>query len=411
MMSNTSQASSHSIDLYDQDRYSIPDNELSSAGSHTDLSEDVSTTASMDTDANTSQASSGKQRMGTKKHRVTRPSSKPFDPHKHGMVSLHGREMSDVRKACDQLADDESTTSSAYRRRVPLTTLATEADFKIDAFQRHNSDLKRAGNSSRDELPLNRQNNTSSLKLANSLAQDATTDQTSVPTTTIIPITPNPTTVTNEKSGSSSTNDQLTTPVLPSSSKLAELSSTTFFTYRAQLTFGLPTPSDGVNVAKYFRQWIYSCSESIDNFTLVPYEDEKGIQISSLDQVPEDNADFYATYYHNHRVLNHGNLTGMVQFQCSTPWARIKGPNHPFFNWLCLNKVYLNQTKFKTSSLVPCGFLLGAHPGHMRRDEAESELGVSLGFPAKEELPFQLSSRSNRSLFRKANQSALLFRL
>jgi hypothetical protein len=93
-------------------------------------------------------------------------------------------------------------------------------------------------------------------------------------------------------------------------------------------------------------------------------------------------------------VLNHGNLTGMVAFQCSTPWARLKSPNHPFFNWLRINKVFINQTKFKASSLVPCGFLLGAHPGHLRRDVAEDELRVSLGYPIEEELPFQLSSRS-----------------
>jgi hypothetical protein len=121
---------------------------------------------------------------------------------------------------------------------------------------------------------------------------------------------------------------------------------------------------------------------------------KKGQQISSVEQVPEDNATFYSAYYHNHRVLNHGNLTGMVTFQSSTPWARLKSPNHPFFNWLCLNKVFLNQIKFKASSLVPCGFLLGAHPGHLRRDEAEDELRTSLGYEIDEELPFQLSSRS-----------------
>jgi hypothetical protein len=182
--------------------------------------------------------------------------------------------------------------------------------------------------------------------------------------------------------------------VLPTNSSAPEGTSTTFYTYRAQLTFGLPHTSDGVNVAKYFRRWIFSSCESIDHFALVPYEEDKGQQISSLDQVPEDNMDFYSTYYHNHRVLNTGNLTGMVTFQCSTPWARLKSPNSPFFNWLRLNKVFLNQTKFKTSTLVPCGFLLGAHPGHLRRDEAESELHVSLGFDDEDELPFQLSSRS-----------------
>ncbi len=147
-------------------------------------------------------------------------------------------------------------------------------------------------------------------------------------------------------------------------------------------------------MAKYISRWIYSAAESIDNFTLLPYEDEKGQQISSIEQVLEDNPSFYSTYYHNHRVLNHGNLSGMVNFQCSTPWAGLKSPNHPFFNWLRLNKVFLNQTKFKASSLVPCGFLLGAHPGHLRRDEAEDELRISLGYSLEEELPFQLSARA-----------------
>jgi hypothetical protein len=161
------------------------------------------------------------------------------------------------------------------------------------------------------------------------------------------------------------------TKVLSNVSSSPESMPTTFFTYRAQLTFSLPQSKEGVNVTKYFCRWIYSSCESIDNFALVPYDDDKGQQISSIEQVPEDNASFYSAYYHNHRVLNHGNLTGMVTFQCTTPWERLKSPNHPFFNWLRLNKVFLNQTKFKVSSLVPCGFLLGAHPGYLRRDEAE----------------------------------------
>lgn len=181
--------------------------------------------------------------------------------------------------------------------------------------------------------------------------------------------------------------------VLPNDTKSPENRSVTFYTYRAQLTFSLPKSMEGVNVAKYFRRWVFSASESIANFSVLPYDDEKGLQITNLDQVPEDNKDFYSTYYHNHRILNHGNLTGMVAFQSSTPWAQLKSPNHPFFSWLRLNKVFINQTKFKTSTLVPVGFLLGAHPGYLRRDEAEAELKVSLGFQ-DEELPFQLSARS-----------------
>jgi hypothetical protein len=192
----------------------------------------------------------------------------------------------------------------------------------------------------------------------------------------------------------SSFNNHTGTTVLPSISTVPENNDTTFYTYRAQLTFGLTKKSDDINVAKYFNRWIFSSCESLEHFSLIPYEDEKGQQINSMDQVPENNAEFYSAYYHNHRVLSHGNLTGMVAFQSSIPWSKLKSPNFPFFNWLKMNKLFLNQLKFKASSLIPCGFLIGAHPGHLRRDEAEDELRVSLGYPITEELPFQLSSRS-----------------
>jgi hypothetical protein len=41
--------------------------------------------------------------------------------------------------------------------------------------------------------------------------------------------------------------------------------------------------------------------------------------------------------------------------------------------------------------LVPCGFFVGAHPGHFRRNEAKEELLTSLGLDPNE-IPFQLSS-------------------
>jgi hypothetical protein len=191
-----------------------------------------------------------------------------------------------------------------------------------------------------------------------------------------------------------STPSHVTTHVLPTEKVNPESASTVFYTYRAQLTFGLSPSPSGVNVAQYFRRWIFSSCASIDNFSLLPYDDEKGQQVNTIDQVPDENKDFYLSYYHNHRVLHQGNLTGMVAFQCSTPWAQLKSPNHPYFAWLKMNKVFINQTKFTTSSLVPCGFLLGAHPGHFRRDEAESELRVSLGYQNEDEVPFQLSLHS-----------------
>jgi hypothetical protein len=113
----------------------------------------------------------------------------------------------------------------------------------------------------------------------------------------------------------------------------------------------------------------------------------------AIDQVPTGNPEFYKTYYFNHQVLQHGNLTGMVCFQSSTPWPKLKSFNSSYFGWLRTNNVYLNQAKFKTSTLVPCGFLVGAHPGFIRRDEAESEIYTHL-MTDSDTLPFQLTART-----------------
>jgi hypothetical protein len=59
---------------------------------------------------------------------------------------------------------------------------------------------------------------------------------------------------------------------------------------------------------------------------------------------------------------------------------------------LCMAKkgrVFLNQTE----TLVACGYLLGAHPGHLHRDKVEEELWGNLSLEPNE-LNFQLSSRS-----------------
>jgi hypothetical protein len=66
------------------------------------------------------------------------------------------------------------------------------------------------------------------------------------------------------------------TKVLPTNSSLPETKDMTFYTFCAQLTFGLPQSSDGANVTKYFRHWVFSSCESIDYFALIPFEDEKG---------------------------------------------------------------------------------------------------------------------------------------
>ncbi len=165
-----------------------------------------------------------------------------------------------------------------------------------------------------------------------------------------------------------------------------------FHTYRAQLTFGLSSGCKEVNVAALFLQWLEKSTALLANFSLLPYDGEGGQQIISTDQVEHDPA-FYDQYYFNHRVLQHGNLTGMIQFQTSVPWISLKSPKSPYFNWLKECRVYMNRTAFKTDTLVACGFLVGAHPGFLRRDEAEEELKVSLDIEP-DTLPFQLSSWS-----------------
>jgi len=82
----------------------------------------------------------------------------------------------------------------------------------------------------------------------------------------------------------------------------------------------------------------------------------------------------------------------MAQFRCSVSWHKIKRMKEPYFQWLHQSKVYLNLAKFKSDTLVVCGFLLGAHPRHLRRDDAEKEFATRLELPA--DFPFQLSSRT-----------------
>jgi hypothetical protein len=179
-------------------------------------------------------------------------------------------------------------------------------------------------------------------------------------------------------------------PILPDKPSASQ--GVQFFTYRAQLTFG-HKPRQQCNAVKFLSRFIFAASDSIAHFLLLPFDNVKGQQVSTVSQLPDENPDFYAPYYHNHRILATGNLNGMVLFQTSQPWTTIKSPKGKFFCWLHLNKVYIDYTKFKTSTLVPCGFLHGAHPGYLRREEAEEELCRSLSI-SQTSLPFQLSART-----------------
>jgi len=165
----------------------------------------------------------------------------------------------------------------------------------------------------------------------------------------------------------------------------------TTFIFRAQLTWDLELGTR-VNLPQFFRELVKKSSELIPDFALIPFDDEKGPVITKNEQVPDDNPTFYQDYYHNHRILNHGNMTGMVHFRCSVSWNKVKRMKEPYFQWLQKAKVYLNLAKFKSATLVVCGFLVGAHPGHLRREDAERELRERLQL--SDDFPFQLSSRT-----------------
>jgi hypothetical protein len=244
----------------------------------------------------------------------------------------------------DSLRDDamsDTSSLSSTRRRVPLTTLATDDDFTAAVYKEPpatfdgdesladaSSGYGEADSTSVDTEPSagqpNLQASSPTRQPAHKLCRGGTSEPDGTPakitiiaqkssqkskhyspkkqtaasppkvsfspvTSTVLqPAPPHP-----SRSITTSANTVLQSKILPSETSTPETTSTTFFTYRAQLTFGLPSSSDGVNVAKFFRRWIFSSCESIEHFSLIPYEEEKGQQISSLDQVPEDNADFY----------------------------------------------------------------------------------------------------------------------
>jgi hypothetical protein len=181
------------------------------------------------------------------------------------------------------------------------------------------------------------------------------------------------------------------TTALPSHDSGKSKKASTFFTHKAQLTFGLQRGRE-VNVAFLFSKFLANAIKLLPSFSLLPYGDDKGLQILSTTQLPEDNPDFDQTYYKNHRILQHGNLTGMISFQCGVSWTILKKPTCEFFRFLYTNKVFLNQTRINAATLVAVGFLHGAHPGYFRRDTAEQEMEKYINQNPASSLPFQLSA-------------------
>jgi len=120
-------------------------------------------------------------------------------------------------------------------------------------------------------------------------------------------------------------------PILPTEMATEESEPKTIFSFQAHLTIGLQ-PGREVNVAILFSRFLANAFQTVPDFSLFPHDDDKGQQVTATAQLPDDNLDFYTTYYKNHRILQHGNLTGMISFRCSLSWTELKKPRVHFSN-------------------------------------------------------------------------------
>jgi hypothetical protein len=312
---------------------------------------------------------------------------------RHSSVVGHGQATGLLREMARHIFGNKPTNTSLVAAAVSLgfpSTLQSKTSYKPIRRGGGMSPLKRSSYPPRPKLlsSLHRLIQPNMLSLSDLKESSKTPGASSNPTSTQVHSLDS--TSLNKQTSEMQEVFSKSSKVLPESVPQAAV---TFYTIRAQLTFGLDPGKGGVNVPALFLNWIQNTSKCIPDFSLLPFDDEKGQQITDPKQAPDENPTFYSQYYSNHRVLQHGNLTGIVHFRCSVPWSKIKYSKGEYFQWLHHQKVYLNQMTFKTDTLVACGFLVGAHPGHLRRDEAEQELQASLQ-TTPEELPFQLTART-----------------
>jgi hypothetical protein len=164
--------------------------------------------------------------------------------------------------------------------------------------------------------------------------------------------------------GTSSANSQISnstsirSPTSPQSTKSSANPTGAFFTIPAQLTFRLPPSSTGVNVVEHFTERAKASFDILPYFALLSFDHEKGQQVSGPSQIIDDKL-FYNTYFHNHRALQHGNLTGMVHFQTSTSWGFLKNllvlTSHGYIK----TKSFLTLQSSKPTPWSHVAFLLG----------------------------------------------------
>jgi hypothetical protein len=180
------QSSTQSLDLYDQDHYSIPDDDLRSdlsANSFVDDDDDdddAESTLAMDINpfqdpdgrkpiaVDTLRRSepvqpgplewttltSRRQQAAAKKAKVTETASHPFDPHLAGrdIPNLHGHRMEVVQETLAQIREHEPAHNSlpSPQRRVPIITGNTEVSIQTSTWPQNLTTIDQlSGNNSK----------------------------------------------------------------------------------------------------------------------------------------------------------------------------------------------------------------------------------------------------------------------
>jgi hypothetical protein len=72
-------------------------------------------------------------------------------------------------------------------------------------------------------------------------------------------------------------------------------------------------------VADLFLNWYEKCTTELPEFSLLPFDSHEHQLAPAPKEILHSNEDFFKTFYGNHRVLHHGNLTGMVHFYTTLP--------------------------------------------------------------------------------------------
>jgi hypothetical protein len=94
---------------------------------------------------------------------------------------------------------------------------------------------------------------------------------------------------------------------------------------------------------------------------------------------------FFNNHYFNHRVLQHGNLTGMVHFQTTSPWAPIKITKGTYFQWHMKFSLTIPNSRLIHWFLVAS--LLARTLGTLAMMRQRKNYMAVLGYPKMNSLP------------------------